>query len=112
MDTKIHLISEMPLPRQLFQDRDQIKCRIIRNNNGNWSFASLRDQPDFNLEFDLPRHIAQVINNMDDRREIANQKRELFSFIDISGRIDGIFRNVKLVLDENWLDRFLENLNE
>lgn len=103
----MHLVSEIPLPPQIFQNRDEIDCRIIRREDDSWAFTSLEEQPFFNLEFDLPNHIAAVINNITDRGEIADQKRRQFSFIDITGKIDGVFRMVKLKLDQEWLNRFL-----
>lgn len=103
----MHLISELPLPPQLFENQDQVECRIIRSEDNSWAFASLNDQPFFNLEFDLPEHIADVINSISDRREIANQKKMQFSYIDITGKINGVFRMVKLKLDQEWLNNFL-----
>ncbi|ELV7515500.1 hypothetical protein QMU85_000454 [Photobacterium damselae] len=41
------------------------------------------------------------------RELIARTKSQHFSFISLSGFIGGIWRNVKIQLDERWLEHYL-----
>ncbi|MBU2445356.1 MAG: hypothetical protein KJ666_07250 [Bacteroidetes bacterium] len=108
----LHLISEKPLPASLFAETDEIQCKIYSYNRSSWYFSPSQVNPNspnyFKLEFNLPKEIAHVIYELNDRTEIANIKRERFSFIHLSGKIGGIQRMIKLKLDEDWLFRFLE----
>ncbi|MBK8943670.1 MAG: hypothetical protein IPM32_00225 [Ignavibacteriae bacterium] len=108
----LHLISERSLPANLFAETDEIKCKIYSYDRSSWYFSPSfinSNSPDyFKLEFNLPKEIVHVLDELNDRTEIANIKRERFSFIHISGKIGGIQRMIKLKLDEDWLSNFLE----
>ncbi len=108
----LHLISERPLPPSLFAETDEVRCRIYSYDRRAWYFSPSHIDPNspnyFKLEFNLPKEIAHVIDGLNDRTEIANLKRERFSFIHLSGKIGGIQRMIKLKLDEDWLTHFLE----
>jgi len=110
----IHLLSKKPLSPDLFVNRDTIKCKIYGRNSSIWSFVPLdcdEDSPNwFRLEFDLPAEVAELVREAKgDKVEIAQVKREYFSFISVSGLIGRIRRQVRLELDEEWIDDFIRS---
>ncbi len=113
----MHLLSKSELPAPLFHDTDEILCRIhqIGSNSNMWSFVPTdfdRDDPNFfELQFDLPEEIAILLNKIGRNPEaVANMKRERFSYLNIAGKIGGIRRQVRLRLDEEWLNNYLEGV--
>lgn len=111
----VHLLSNTKLPSAPFRDSDEILCKICHRNGNTWSFVPTdyeEGHPNyFELQFDLPEEIAKLIDEMwGDFEAIANAKRELFSFVNISGKIDGIRRQVQLRLDEEWLTDYIESV--
>lgn len=56
----------------------------------------------------LPVELAEKMRSTWGNRElIARTKSQHFSFISLSGFIGGIWRNVKIQLDERWLEHYL-----
>ncbi|MEZ9744147.1 hypothetical protein AB4320_05590 [Vibrio splendidus] len=111
----LHLLTAERLPENAFVN-DTVRCRLSRNNQGQWYFSPTEftlDSPNwFELEFNLPPELAQLIAEQHgDREGIANTKSENFSFIALSGIIGGIWRNVRVELDRNWLERYLSRAN-
>jgi hypothetical protein len=111
----VHLLSNTELPSSLFMASDEILCKIYHRNENTWAFVPTdyeEGHPNyFELQFDLPEEIAKLIDEMwGDFEAIANAKRELFSFVNISGKIDGIRRQVQLRLDEEWLTDYIESV--
>ena len=109
----MHLLSGKPLPANLFANRDTLRCRVYGRNSTTWSFVPL-DQNEsspnwFRLEFDLPVEVAELVQAAKgDKVEIAQVKREYFSFISVSGQIGNVRRQIRLELDEDWLNHFIE----
>lgn len=113
----MHLLSRDPLPRRAFEGRDEIRCRVYRLEGDRWAFSpsnvSEADASWFALEFDIPEEIAGLVDEV--RRDavaLANVKLEQFSFLDLAGKIGGVNRQVRLVLDEDWLERYLARVRE
>ena len=112
----VHLLSDTELPSAIFRESDTILCRIYHNRNENtWSFVPTNYEhgnPNyFELQFDLPDEIAKLLEGKwGDVEAIANVKLERFSFVNISGNIGGIRRQVQLKLDEEWLSDYIENV--
>lgn len=113
----MHLLSKSELPAPLFQDTDEILCRIheIDSNSNMWSFVPTefgREDPNFfELQFDLPDEIALLLSKIGRNPEaVANLKRGRFSYLNIAGKIGGIRRQVRLRLDETWLNTYLEGV--
>jgi hypothetical protein len=109
----MHLLSEQRLPRHAFENHDVVKCRVYsRDDRRHWVFSPVeyeRGQPGwFELEFDIPKEIANYVQNtFNNSRGLARLKRQQFSYLDLTGKIDGIHRQVRLELDEPWLQRYL-----
>jgi len=108
----MHLVSNNEISPVLFRNTDEVTCRIVNRDGKTWAFTPSAVAPTgegyFELEFDLPSEIARVVRNMRDQHEIAAFKRQAFSYLHLSGKIGGIHRMVRLTLDEDWLNQFLE----
>jgi hypothetical protein len=107
----LHLLRQQPLPPEAFRE-DVIHCRVHGNNRGGWKFVPIHHELGepgwFELEFSLPSLIAELVeNSLDDPIAVANLKQEHFSFIDLSGVIDGIRRSVRLQLDRDWINDYI-----
>jgi hypothetical protein len=81
--------------------------------SGEWHFvpvyAQRGDDEWFELEFSLPPLVAELVEqNWNDPVAVADVKQQHFSYIDLSGVIGGIRRNIRLELDREWLRRYLE----
>lgn len=112
----LHLLTENELPASAFRS-DIVRCRITGYENGNWKFTPLNTRPDsdnwFELQFSLPEDIAKMVrDNFGDREAVANIKQQHFSYIDLSGVIGGIRRNIRLELDQEWIARYIASLND
>lgn len=111
----IHLLSYTELPSAPFMNSDEILCKIYHENENTWSFVPIdynEGNPNFfELQFDLPEEITILMEGIwGDLRAVAGLKRDMFSFINISGKIGGVRRQVRLKLDQEWLDDFIERV--
>lgn len=110
----LHLLTATPLPAGAFES-DRIRCHVTGFETGEWKFTPSRfpetDDRWFELEFNLPEGIANLVaENWGDREAVANIKQEHFSYIDLSGRIGGIRRSVRLELDRKWIEAYIGSL--
>ena len=111
----MHLLSDTELPSAPFVQSDEILCEIYHRDENTWSFVPRNceegDSNYFELQFDLPEEIAKLMEGIwGDFEAIGRLKREMFSFINISGKIGGIRRQLKLKLDEDWLSEYIESV--
>lgn len=111
----MHLLYKSELPREPFQQRDEIFCEVWGSESGTWAFIPRdyeEDSPNyFRLQFDLPEEIADFLRKIwGDWKSIADVKRSEFSFIDIAGKIGGVRRQVRLRLDERWLSDYIRRI--
>src|SRR5205807_1946032 len=107
----MHLVSSTTIPPEIVAERDEIPCRVFRRHGEQqWLFAPSEERfrEAFELEFDLPDQIQLLVRQALTRAEVAGLKRQEFSFLDLTGRIGGIRRNVRLALDNEWLDQMLQ----
>ncbi|MBC7979797.1 MAG: restriction endonuclease [Armatimonadetes bacterium] len=109
----IHLLSRKPIPECHFETSDTLECRVYGLHGNRWSFVPLigsDGDPDwFRLEFDLPLEIASMIRDLgDDRVAIAGAKKSHFSYIALTGIIGGVRRQVKLTLNEEWIENYIQ----
>ena len=107
----MHLLSPSELPDDAFMGRDEIPCRVYGYRAETWSFspadAEEGDPAWFRLEFDLPEEVLELVKvARHDRNAVADLKQQHFSFLDLAGRIGGVQRQVRLRLDEEWLERY------
>jgi hypothetical protein len=110
----LHLLTASPLPAEAFPN-DFIRCRVVGYETGEWKFTPMDfnegQQGWFELEFSLPEAIALLIaENWGDRVAVANIKQQHFSYINLSGVIGGIKRSVRLELDRDWINRYIERV--
>lgn len=108
----MHLLTERPLPPRAFET-DKVSCRVVGYNTDEWKFIPLGSNPNsdswFELQFDLPSDVAVLVSsNWGDRVAVANMKQEYFSYINLSGIIGGIQRNIRLELDRTWIQEYIE----
>lgn len=108
----LHLLMDEPLPRAAFE-QDSISCKVLGNESGEWRFVPMHGRPGdeewFELEFSLPPLVAELVEqNWNDPIAVAAAKQRHFSYIDLSGVIGGIRRNIRLERDRDWLHRYLE----
>ncbi|NQZ92056.1 MAG: hypothetical protein HRT97_06900 [Moritella sp.] len=112
----LHLLTQDELPAHAFRN-DTVQCRLNGNREGNWTFTPIEYQQGelgwFELQFFLPIELAEKMSpQWGDQARVAQTKSENFSFIAMSGRIGGIWRNVKIELNQEWLSTYLrENRN-
>jgi len=117
----VHLISKRPIPRTLILREGAIPCEIrVSQDNRIWAFepSGIDSSSDefFHLEFSLPEIIANVLGNrlreagsrVPEWLQVANLKREFLRYIDIATLIDGRMVGFKLLLDDDWLDRYVQ----
>ncbi|WP_145930852.1 restriction endonuclease [Acidihalobacter prosperus] len=107
----MHLLRSEPLPSSAFEN-DIVMCSVNGNNRGEWTFVPLDVSRGsarwFELEFSLPSVMADLVaENWDNPIAVANIKQDFFSYIDLSGVIGGIRRNVRLKLDRDWIRRYV-----
>lgn len=108
----MHLLRKTPLPEAAFRE-DTIHCRVISDNLDSWRFVPIGVSEDsarwFELEFSLPLQIARLVElERKDRVSIANLKQQHFSYINLTGIIGGIRRNLRLQLDEKWIRDYVQ----
>ena len=111
----LHLISDYPLPAETFSRTDKVKCKVFSHEPDRWYFSPTEYGEDsslwFKLGFDLPESIARIVNKYWlSRKDVAGLKQSHFSFLDVSGKIGGVQRQVRLELDEDWLSRFISSM--
>ncbi len=109
----MHMLSTKPLPEQLFEQSDVIKCKVYGRESQTWSFVPEsvgRDHENyFRLDFDLPPEIALLVGEAKgNKREVAKIKSEHFSFISVSGLIGEVRRQIRLELSEDWIKALIE----
>lgn len=102
----IHLVSSKPLSKIR---EDEIYARIHVSENREREYVRLEFDGN-ELFFDLPLVIAEIFSKiLDNRRKIAEAKREYINYITLTGKIDGITRNLIIRLDESWLENYLRS---
>lgn len=111
----MHLLSNEQLPMDLFRRTDEIRGIIYRNGDGVWGFSPTgieeNEENWFRLEFDLPEEVAYLVERTRrDPVELLNVKQQHFSYIDLSGIIGGVQRQIRLRLDEQWAEQYLADL--
>jgi hypothetical protein len=107
----LHLLRRESLPPEAFRS-DVIPCQVRGNHRGEWKFVPSQIQRGqrgwFELEFSLPPVIAELVEeHWEDPVEVANLKQQHFSYIDLTGVIDGIRRSVRLELDRQWIQDYI-----
>ena len=110
----LHLLMREELHPYAFES-DVVNCHVSGYESGEWKFtpAALQSTDDgwFELEFNLPAEIAKLVkDNWGDRVAVANIKQQHFSYIDLTGIIGGIYRSVRLNLDQDWINRYIERV--
>jgi len=102
----IHLISSRPLTQI---SGDEIFARVYIHDAKYVSFRFDNNE----LYFELPESIVEIFSQIwGDKIEIANTKREYINYITLTGKIDGIMRNLIIRLDERWLDNYLRRIRQ
>jgi hypothetical protein len=107
----MHFLTESPINPEAVST-DIVYCRLRGNKTGQWSFTPVGVEEDsqawFRLQFSLPTELARrIASSWEDRETVANIKAEHFSFVNLSGVIGGIHRNIRLELDRGWLNQYL-----
>lgn len=113
----MQLLGSRPLPAMVFSETDEIDCRLYGMGANRWSFVP--DDIDrnsdnyFRLEFDLPGEIALALDPMrGDALLVANFKEQNFAYLDVSGRIGGVQRQVRLKLSRNWWQDYVQRIRD
>ncbi len=112
----LHLLTSTPLPPEAFIS-DTVRCHVTGYETGEWKFTPAEFQENqngwFELEFNLPEGIANLVaENWGDREAVANIKQQHFSYIDLSGIIGNIRRSVRLELDREWINAYIQRLRQ
>jgi hypothetical protein len=110
----LHLLSEQPLPPSAFQT-DKLACRVRVNHDGVCKFEPSEFEHQsaewFSLQFSLPQEIVNLLTQHDwNPIDIAHVKMEYFSTVSLSGIIGGVRRQVRLELDQDLLNAYLQRL--
>lgn len=111
----MHLLSRHPLPTKAFARRDEVLCRVYGREANRWSFSPVNVNEGsptwFRLEFDIPDEILEFVKAArHDPLAVAEVKQQHFSYLDVAGRIGGVQRQVRLRLDEEWFEAYLERI--
>jgi len=111
----MHLLDRNPLPSNLFMDTDKINCRVYGFDSNIWSFSPIEineGEPGwFRLEFELPPAIAEIVSKVrHDPVKVANIKQQNFSYIDLAGKINGIQRQIRLEMDQPWIENYIAKM--
>ncbi|TCS68987.1 hypothetical protein EDC61_1222 [Sulfuritortus calidifontis] len=111
----MHLLSSSSLPPITFAEQDEIRCRVYGRDSDRWSFSPVDSREGdarwFRLEFDIPEEILGLVQAArSDPHSLAQVKQQQFSFLDLAGRIGGVYRQVRLRLDEEWLEAYLQRI--
>jgi len=111
----MHLVSLHELPAGPFEDVDEIRCKVYGFESDTWSFSPIgyrEGEPGwFRLEFDLPEEIARLVGeSRHDPVQVAHIKQEHFSYLDLSGKIGGIQRQIRFVLDTEWIRQYIDRM--
>lgn len=102
----IHLVSERPLTQIR---EDEIFARVYIHDAKYVSFRFNNNE----LSFELPESIVEIFSQIwGDKIEIANTKRQYINYVTLTGKIDGIMRNLIIRLDKRWLDNYLRRIRE
>ena len=102
----IHLVSERALTQV---PNDEISARVYIYDAKYVSFKFNDNQ----LFFELPEAVIEIFSEIwGDRRRIAETKRQYVNYITLTGRIDGIRRNLMIKLDEEWLENYLRRIKQ
>lgn len=109
----IHLISNTPLRAKAFESTDNINSKLWGLKAERWSFVPKDVQRNgeewFELFFDLPDHIADLVKAAKgDKGEVGRIKKDYCSYIVLSGKIGGVRRQIRLELDEDWIDGYMQ----
>lgn len=108
----VHLLSENELPASLFQNTDSLPCHLrFKSASRCWFFCPAmhkgEDESYFELQFDMPEQIAELLDLVwDDPARRADTKETFVSHVDLTGKIAGITRHVRLELEREWLEQF------
>ena len=118
----VHLISEKQIPPNLILERGAIPCEIrVSRDNQTWAFEPSGIQPQsedfFHLEFSLPEAIAEILisrvreagDRVPEWLQVANLKRDFLRYIDLTTLIGERMVGFRLLLDNEWLDQYVEN---
>lgn len=110
----MHLLTWEPLPVQAFES-DLVRCQLTGYETGGWKFVPVNLDPKdprwFELQFHLPEAIAVLVSeNWGDREVVAGIKQQYFSYINLSGNIGGIRRNIRIEMDREWINEYLERI--
>jgi hypothetical protein len=111
----MHLLSRRSLPSLTFAGQDEILCKVYGRESDRWSFSPIdypkEDERWFQLQFDIPEEILGLVQAArSDPHALAQVKQQQFSYLDIAGRIGGVYRQVRLRLDEEWLEAYLQRI--
>lgn len=100
----IHLISEQALTQI---PNDEISARVHVDEGKNVSFEFNGNR----LFFELPETIVEIFSKIwHDKVRVAETKREYVNYVTLTGKIDGIWRNLIITLDEEWLENYLKRI--
>jgi len=100
----IHLISERVLTQI---PNDEIFARVYIHNAKYVSFEFNGNR----LFFELPETIVEIFSKVwRDKIRVAKTKRQYVNYVTLTGKIDGIMRNLIIRLDESWLEDYLRRL--
>lgn len=111
----MQLFSERALPPMAFMESDEVECRLYGMGANRWSFVpdgiDRNSEDYFRLEFDLPDEIVLALDPMrDDALQVANLKEQHFAFLDVSGRIGGVQRQIRLKLSREWWQDYVHRI--
>lgn len=109
----VHLLAVNPISLQLIRSEREIPCRLHFDDEGTtWAFEPSQIRagtPEFfRFEFQLPTGIAENLQFQREQWEdVADFKRRNLSFVDVAGMVEGEYQTFKLVLDREWLNRYV-----
>ena len=106
----LHLVGKHRFPEELFEHRDNAKCRIfyetptINNdtNQRNYYLTFTSDSEQRRFYFTPPESLDQA--SVHGGEIVLNEKERLFRFLKVSIMVRGVARNLIFELDQDWMD--------
>ena len=107
----IHFISESPFPEELFTYDDIGFCRVFYNydifrNRYFWLEMS-EDEQRRRFYFTPPESLNEAA--LFSKQIVLNEKERIFRFLNVNIKLNGIYRNLLLRIDNDWLNAVRNN---
>ena len=103
----LHFVGQLPFPVQLFYNTDFQNCQVHVEDNtvmGRGFYLVINEDKNQSRFYFTPPRALEYAANMT-ARDLLDMKREMLLKIQVPMHIGGLFRNLTLTLDVEWIER-------